>query len=180
MKSRTFGLLFIGLGAGLLLGVTGLWLFQRLTPPKGTTQSYPVVGWTAPDFSLESLDGKSYSLAGLRGQPVVINFWATWCDPCKDEMPLLDRAARDYSENLLILGVNAGENTRLVEEFQQAYRLSFPILLDPDQDVGHKWLVNAFPTTYFLDEDGVVRAIQVGILSESVLSERLAQIGVLD
>jgi peroxiredoxin len=125
----------------------------------------PEKGFTAPDFSLPTLDGDVIRLSDLRGKPVILNFWATWCPPCRDEMPDLELLWQTYDQgDVMVLGVDQGEPPQVVESFiQDVVRTTFPILLDPRQTVGRElYWVRSLPTTFFIDPDGVIQDIYVG------------------
>lgn len=129
----------------------------------------PAVGRAAPDFQLESLDGQAISLAELRGRPVIINFWATWCGPCRTEMPALQEIYedRDWEERgLVILAVNLGESASAVRKFMEANGLSFTVLLDSEGRTGMLYNAQYIPTTYFVDNDGIIRHIKMGAFRE--------------
>jgi peroxiredoxin len=124
----------------------------------------PMTGFLAPDFTLVSTDGEQVSLSSLRGRPVVINFWATWCPPCRAEMPDLERLwLQDNPEGLVVLGVNQGEREDIVVRYaRDEVGTTFPLLLDTRLEVGALYGVRAFPTTYFVDSDGRIQDIKIG------------------
>ena len=166
--------------AGLLLGVA-LGALVLLTGPgqPGTRERRlpPSVGSVAPDFSLKKLGGGNQKLSDLKGKPVVINFWATWCPPCKEEMPLLQRYASQYGEQMVLLGVDYAEQEPVVQEFVDTMGITFPILLDGDGSVSNLYFVRNYPTTFFVDAEGVVRAQHLGLLTEEMLQKYLKTIG---
>jgi len=126
----------------------------------------PAPGRPAPDFQLQDLDGQTVSLAGLRGRPFLINFWATWCGPCRMEMPFLQQVYEDpkWSEQgLVILAVNLGEPAATVEGFMEENGLSFTVLLDTSREVGRAYNAALIPTTYFVDKDGIIQDIKIGV-----------------
>lgn len=145
---------------------------------KSTFALVPEINKPAPDFHLNSLDGKSYQLSSLQGKSVVVNFWATWCGPCRQEMPLIQKYADRYPATLTVLAVNNGEPAGTVQTFVSELKLGFPILLDPDQQVTDAYRIRAFPTTFFVDTSGAVRFEHVGVLNEEQLSGYLEKIGV--
>jgi thiol-disulfide isomerase/thioredoxin len=165
-----------GLVLGLALGAVVL-LMPNRTPAETARVLPPTVGSPVADFSLDTLDGRRVSLAGWKGRPVLINFWATWCPPCREEMPLLEQVAKRYP-NLVVAGVNAGESQDLVAPFVDEFGITFPILLDSAEDVTNRYFVHSFPATFFVDADGVLRAQHIGLLTEDVLSRYLIAIGV--
>lgn len=124
------------------------------------------VGDPAPDFQLHDMNGQPVSLSDFRGELVLINFWATWCGPCRGEMPYIQAGYDSWSERgLTVLAVNIGEASTRVEQFMQAYGHSFPVLFDVTGEVSVRYNVTAIPTTYFVDSDGIIRVIKVGPFS---------------
>jgi thiol-disulfide isomerase/thioredoxin len=164
------GGLLLGLGLGALVFFGG-----------GETDAAPrrplTVGAEAPDFSLATLTGERLSLSALRGKPVVLNFWATWCAPCKEEMPLLQETSQRYGSDLTVLGVNIGEQPEEVAPFVDALGITFPVLLDPNEQIALLFFVRNMPVTYFLDAQGVVRAQHTGMLLPAQLDRYLQTIG---
>jgi peroxiredoxin len=125
----------------------------------------PQVGFQTPPFSLETLDGDSVTLAELSGHPLILNFWASWCPPCKSEMPDFQRAAVEYSDtDLVIAAINATnqDSTQNVEDFIEQENLTFLIPLDRSGIVAKLYNVHSLPTTYFVGRDGKVKNILVG------------------
>jgi len=110
----------------------------------------------APDFSLKSLDGKTYSLKALRGKWVIVNFWATWCVPCRSEMPDFQSFYEDYSEQVEILAVNNNEEADVVADFRDEFGLTFPLLLDPSQITLSQYKVLGLPITLIVDPKGLI------------------------
>ena len=138
--------------------------------PTGSRAVPPRVGAEAFDFTLPDLAGDSVTLSDLRGKKVLLNFWATWCGPCRAEVPLLVRLNETYSHNdLAILAVNMMEDTIRVERFAADYGMSFPILLDSRGGISSSYFVRGIPTTILLDDQGVIRTVHVGMLTERVL-----------
>ena len=117
----------------------------------------------APDFTLQSRDGREVSLSDLRGDVVMINFWATWCGPCRQEMPHLEALHQRYSDlGFTLLGVNVEENSRLSDEFLAETPVSFSILFDPKNGVSDLYDVVAMPSTVLVDRKGNMRFIHHG------------------
>jgi thiol-disulfide isomerase/thioredoxin len=132
------------------------------------------LGSYAPDFTLISLDGETVTLSELRGSTVVLNFWASWCAPCRYEMPLLQATYEAYgADGLVVLAVNLGEERRRVEGFAEDMLATFPVFGDEETRVGTLYRVRGVPTTYFIDRDGVVRQRYVGELTAGILGSIL-------
>ena len=135
------------------------------------------IGNLAPDFELQSLDGETVSLSGLRGKPVLINFWASWCGPCREEMPFLQEileAKKWSSKGLVILTVNIAEPLITVEKFMEVNQLSLPVLLDRDRNVAQKYNIRVIPTTFFVDKSGIIRDRVIGAFpNKSAIEKRL-------
>ena len=177
------------LAAGLVLGLSLGYLIlsgMQIGVPGGeagvasnqATNTGPRTGSLSPDFELEGLDGKSVQLSSLAGLPVLLNFWASWCDPCKAEMPLLEKTYQAHPSDLVILAVNDDEPEEVVREYILENRLTFKILLDPGEKTKNAYRVTGLPTSFFIDRDGIIRYIQVGVLNDQVLGDHLGQIGV--
>lgn len=140
-------------------------------------EELPLLGSRAPDFTLTNLEGKEAALAQFRGRPVIINFWATWCVPCRREMPAFQRAFETYqADGLIILAVNFEEDANLVRPFIEEFGLTFEILYDTQAEVSQTYQVTGLPRTVFVDRQGVIRHIQVGEVKESLLEGFLEQI----
>lgn len=119
----------------------------------------------APDFELQSLDGKPVALSSLRGKPVMLNFWATWCGPCRAEMPYIQQVFEDKEwtdRGLVILAVNVGDSSSKVREFMKNNGLSFRALLDTDASVARDYNVTAIPATFFIDKNGIMKDVRIG------------------
>lgn len=177
---------WIGLAAIVL--IAGLiWMNQDTAAPtvSGSAEMNgapiaPRVGAIAPDFSLVTLDGNSVRLSDFHGKPVILNFWATWCPPCREEMPALEELWQQYGAGgVVVLGVDQGESTAIVERFiREKVDTTFPILLDGDHAVGDSYFVRSLPTTFFIDRNGFIQEIRIGgPLSLSFLQDQVRKLG---
>jgi len=138
----------------------------------------PTQGALAPDFSLLNLEGERITLSELRGQPVMINLWATWCAPCRIEMPhIQDRFERYAGEGFLVLAVDFDEPANVVAEFRDELNLTFDLLLDPGAEIQELYRNRNYPSTFFVDENGVIQVQHIGVMTEGQLDENLAAIG---
>lgn len=137
----------------------------------------PRAGFRAPDFTLDTLDGESVTLSDLRGQAVLINFWATWCPPCRAELPTIQTAYdRHVDQGLVVLAVDMSESPQTVVAFARRFGLSFPIPLDRDGQVAAQYRVRAIPTSFFVDRESVVRSVFTGPMNRPLIEQRLSQI----
>ncbi|HET7010343.1 MAG TPA: TlpA disulfide reductase family protein [Anaerolineales bacterium] len=164
----------------------GAWTAASAVPASTVTGGRipsPGAGFLAPDFHVETLEGDVLTLSDLRGRPVVVNFWATWCPPCRAEMPALEAAYREHApEGLEIVGLNATsqDSVSAVGTFVDELGLTFPIGLDPTGVVQRLYQIRAFPTTFFIDREGTILEVVIGgPLAEahlrSILSELLGE-----
>ena len=138
----------------------------------------PQEGFLAPDFTLERLDGEEIRLSDLRGKVVLLNFWATWCPPCRSEMPAFQEAYADYEEEgFVILAVNATrqDTPEKVVAFIAEYGLSFPVVLDEKGEVNQLYLVQSLPTSFFIDEEGIIQEVVIGGIAEAMVRSRVEE-----
>ena len=156
-------LLLAGLALGSFLGA--IVIFNTASFHKG-----PGVGQALDNFKIAQLEGSNLQLSDLKGKPVIINFWATWCIPCQDEMPLLEKYSNKLSNSLQIIGVNSQEQPDVVRDFVTKYGITFPIGLDSNGDLTRAYLINGFPTTFFVDKNGILRNMHVGVLREDLIT----------
>jgi cytochrome c biogenesis protein CcmG/thiol:disulfide interchange protein DsbE len=166
------------LAAWLLVGVVALvaLLTVSVGRPAGAVDT-PIVGGPAPAIDLPTLDGGRLSLADLRGSPVVLNFWASWCIPCREEAPLLTAAAADYrARGLRVVGVVYQDSAESARDFMGRYGQTYPGLLDPDGRTAIDYGVFGIPETFFIDASGIVRSRQVGAVTVDDLRERIQRI----
>jgi peroxiredoxin len=131
------------------------------------------VNFQAPDFGLTTIDGKEIALSDYRGKVVLINFWATWCPPCRTEMPDIRDAAVAHPDNFVVLAINNGESDEAAENFARLFNLQFPVLLDSDGAVARKYNVQGMPTSFFVDRAGIVRAANMGAMSRAYIEAQI-------
>jgi peroxiredoxin len=190
---RQILLLLSGLLIGLAAGIAFFFGLNRINPferwfaedtPASLSESpsvyAPDKGKPAPEFILENLAGESVSLADLRGKVVLLNFWATWCGPCRVEMPTLESRHQQYPEQFAVVGIDFDEPKENVAAFVEEFGLTFPILLDPGGDVQNAYRIRGYPTSVFLDKDGLVQIVHIGIMTEEQLDEYLQELGVTE
>jgi len=144
----------------------------------GSEASVARVGGLAPDFQLQDVDGKSVALGNLQDKPLLLNFWATWCPPCRSEMPYIQQVYDEWSDKgLVVLAINVGESSAKVKEFMQSYGLSFPVLLDTKEKVTQIYNIGGIPTTFFIDRDGIIQVKIIGAFpSKAAIEKDLSKI----
>lgn len=152
---------------------------QPHDPEKTTTLTIaPIEDSSAPDFSLINIQGELVKLSDFRGQPVLINFWATWCGPCRIEMPTIqDRFERHRDEGFVVLAVDFDEPQEDVATFGEELGLTFNLLLDPGGKIQNLYRVLGYPTSYFVDSNGIIKVQHIGLMTEGQLDDYLSQIG---
>lgn len=137
----------------------------------------PRQGFLAPDITLNTPGGETYALSDLRGQAVLVNLWATWCPPCRAEMPTIQKVYEEFKDQgFVVLGVNLTyqDDSTAVVPFVQEYGLSFPILIDETGKVAQKYELRSLPSSFFIDRSGIIREVVIGgPMSEVLLRTRI-------
>ena len=164
----------------LILALGASWIWLSAVPPGETISSTipaPQEGFQAPDFELITIEGEQVLLSDLRGQAILLNFWATWCPPCRSEMPAMQQVYMDYEQDgFVVLAVNnlRQDQRESVEAFTLEENLSFPVLLDISGSVSARYQVSSMPTSFFIDPDGIIREVVIGgPMSEALLRTRV-------
>ncbi len=171
-RPRTWAVVFL-----LVLVAGPAWIvFSR--PEEVIIPPAPRKGAPAPAFEAQTLDGATVRLDDLRGQAVVLNLWATWCPPCRAEMPALERISARYADaGLVVLALNQGEDAETVRAFVEEHALTFPIALDPREQVGRQYELQAYPTTFFIGRDGVIReVVSGGPMPEALIEDQVKRL----
>jgi peroxiredoxin len=165
----------------LLIAATRVQPGSGVTPPAPQTDVLtdpaPLPNHPAPDLALPQLDGTQLTLRDLRGQVVLINVWATWCPPCRAEMPAIQQAYAAYRDRgLIVLAVNQREEATAITPFLEQYGLTFPILLDRDGQASATYQASALPSSFFVDRRGVIRAVYRGPMPPRVINGIMEQL----
>ena len=176
IRLRTIYIMLVTMTLAIVV-IIGLKVFpekENSLPPS------PLVGKKAPDFTLPTLDGTEVSLSEFHGQPVLINFWATWCIPCRQEMPELVRVYEARRERgFVVLGLNLTYSDTLpdVQAFVNEFHMTFPVLLDKDGQVAEKsYPLPGVPTSIFINRDGTIERVQIGLMSGRQIDKFVAEI----
>jgi peroxiredoxin len=164
--------------------VAGLaWIFVSADRAGTTTAGEipaPREGFLAPDFSLVSAGGETFTLSEFRGQAVLVNLWATWCPPCRAEMPAMQKLYEEFKDQgFVVLAVNMTyqDNPMAVLPFTQEYGLTFPILLEETGTVAGKYELRSLPSSFFIDRGGFIQEVVIGgPMSEALLRTRIEAI----
>jgi peroxiredoxin len=156
----------ISLIIGVSLGAVIL-LSRPTTPGASNAPARTGVGAPAPDFTLTQLDGKTVKLSDLRGKKVLLNFWATWCVPCKTEMPdLMAAQKRLEGKNAVILGVGGAEKTEAIRKYIDENHITYPIPVDETGTVSDAYRITSLPTSIFIDSTGTIQLIKLGQVTQ--------------
>jgi len=144
---------------------------------SGMAKAPPLVGGPAPQFELETIRGQTIKLSDFKGEFVVLNFWATWCVPCSQEMPEFQKVHQSLGGNhIKIISVNFSEPKKRVEKFTQDFHLSFPVLLDGFGNTAEKYKVRSLPVTYIISPDSIIREkIVGGGLTREIIEAKINQ-----
>ena len=176
-KSRfTWILLLVG---SLLLGTA--WIVESRAEVgsaalPAVAAEAPLAGHLAPDFTLTTTLGEEFALNDYRGRPIVLNFWATWCPPCRAEIPHFQAASVKYNGQVTIAGVDDGEVLSTVVPFARELGMTYLIPLDTESVVSRRYQVNSLPSTFFIDRDGVIQHVQIGIVNQAILEDQIQRL----
>jgi cytochrome c biogenesis protein CcmG/thiol:disulfide interchange protein DsbE len=165
----------------LILGLA--WIFVSADRSSASTAGKvpaPQQGFLAPDFELKSTVGETIKLSNLRGQAVLVNLWATWCPPCRAEMPAIEKVYNEYKEDgFVVLAINMTyqDTFSKIAPFIDEHGLTFPILLDETSDVGTAYQLRSLPSSFFIDREGIIREVVIGgPMAEALLRTRVEEI----
>jgi cytochrome c biogenesis protein CcmG/thiol:disulfide interchange protein DsbE len=178
-STRTKVRFYVSAVLAVLLILASLWILWQGTRGSSSNQrsagrfsTPPSQTEKAPDFVLQTPDGRTVKLSDYRDQVVLLNTWATWCPPCRAEMPDLETYYRRHQgDGFVVLAVNNQESPGTVAAFLEEHEFTFPILLDPDGVVVKDYEIRALPTSFIIDRDGMVRGVWSGQLSPALLKE---------
>ena len=181
MKKSIIILTLVIVLVGVIFYVTKIYNKNALVPndqlinqveDKSTTSVSKAV-----NFTLTTLDGKTVTLSDYKGKKVFLNFWATWCPPCRGEMPDIEKIYQEYKDkDLVVLTVNLGEDKNTVEKFIKENKYNFSILLDTKNEASNKYGIAAIPASYFIDKEGNIATKKVGSMSYEQMKNYIEQL----
>jgi len=150
---------------------------QAITLTAAASGPPPRVDQPAPDFRVRGLDGQYYQLSDFRGQPVWINFWATWCPPCRAENPDIQAVYEaNKGDGLVVLALDIGEDTNTVRGYVKRTSLTYTVGLDQSTEIAARYRIVGIPTHFFVDRDGVLREWRIGSMSKKTMEKKVAEI----
>lgn len=186
LKQKTIppiGMIAVGVGI-ILIGVAALFMLPKedaAANAGGAQEEYssiPMqVEYNAPDLTLTTLSGKEESLADYEGQVILVNLWATWCPPCKAELPVLQQFYEDHAdEGFAIIGIDFGEPESVVNNFIKSSNLTYPIWVDEDSEAGMAFNSYSLPASFVIDPEGTVRLAWTGAISQAMLEKHVTPV----
>ncbi len=171
-RTRVLALLMIGLGL-LATGVMSVMLLDQKAASAQDFSTVPAkVNFPAPELTLQSLSGETVSLEDYRGKVILVNLWATWCPPCREEMPTLQTFYEKYKQDgFVLVAIDQEEPRDVVAPFVNEFGLTFPVWLDENYDAQRKFNTMNLPSSYVIDRDGIVRLMWIGGISNRNLEK---------
>jgi peroxiredoxin len=148
---------------------------SKLLDTTGATD-LPQIGQPAPDFEYTLSDGTTHKLSDLHGKKVLVNFWATWCAPCLEEMPALQKSLQSYGDTVVILGVNKLEQAAVIGPFADQHQISFPLIANPAGDISDRYGAKNIPVSYFINSDGTIGFQRIGLMPYDFMILHLDQL----
>lgn len=172
-RKKWFFLLNLSLALALIFAGAGLLIWRGWAAPEEVNPADYVdlkPGSMAPAFSLPALTGEQVALSDYQGQVVLVNLWATWCGPCKAEMPTLNAFYEAHkADGFVVLAINNKDDATVAASFAREYGLTFPVLLDPQGQVSDLYTVFGLPTSFIIDREGVIQHVQMGEMTAEQL-----------
>jgi peroxiredoxin len=140
---------------------------------EASGKAMPQIGDTAPDFEFTLADGTTRKLSDLRGKKVLLNFWASWCGPCREEMPDIQKATQTYGDKVAVLGVNQREPVDIIASFENEIKVNFQLVANQNGDIAERYRVSGLPVSYFINTDGTIGARHIGVMDYATIQQLL-------
>jgi peroxiredoxin len=162
----------------ILVFLAGMAIYQNQTDEESAGEEYPEIGFAAPSFMLTGLDQMTYAQKGSRQKPLIINFWASWCGPCRQEAPDIKAVYDDFKDEIDFYAINAtvDDDVEAAMNFVEEEQFSFPVLFDMNGKVSKSYQVISIPTTYVIDQNGFIRHKIVGMADKAVLEKYVKEL----
>lgn len=176
MSNKSYKLLIVFAIAGLLIAiaVAGLLLTQGDAGNELSSKAATETKEPAPNFVIKLIDGKDFNFGDYKGKPVLINFFASWCLPCREEMPVLEQIVQEYQpKGVVFLGIAVDDTEAKMKDFIKKYGVTFPVGLDKTAEIQKSFGLYGIPTTYFIDKNGVINYFHSGVVTEELLQHEL-------
>ena len=174
IKSHKLLIVFAIAGLVIAIAIAGLLLSMGGAENKFSSKSSTEAKELTPNFTLELMDGKEFHFSDYKGKPVLINFFASWCLPCREEMPVLEKIVLEYQpKGVAFLGIAVDDTEQKMKEFITRYGVTFPVGLDKTAEIQKSFGLYGIPTTYFIDKNGVINYFHSGVVTEELLHHEL-------
>lgn len=176
MNIKSYKLLIVFAIAGLVIAIAVAGLLLTRGDAKNDFSSKPSAEAKelAPDFTLQLIDGKDFHFSDYKGKPVLINFFASWCLPCREEMPVLEQIVQEYQpKGVVFLGIAVDDTEIKMKDFIKRYGVTFPVGLDKTAGIQKSFGLYGIPTTYFIDKNGIINYFHSGVVTEELLRHEL-------
>ena len=158
----------------IIIIIAFLTLISGCSRGKGPDTAGVSVGSKAPNFSLIDLSGQKVELKDFKGKAVLVNFWATWCFPCREEMDDLKASYDKYRDKgMVIIGINIKESKNVVKKMTDSFNITYPILLDSDGKISEAYNIFGVPSSFFIDKDGIIKDVVLGEMTEDMIVEKI-------
>ena len=178
---------FWGVAIIVVIILGGAWILfsrsmSRISPTGGDAavilEPAPIAGHPAPDFELATLDGETVRLSDFAGKPILVNFWATWCGPCRAEFPDFQKAWVENADNLVIIAVNhtTADQAEQVDDFVAEMGATFSVVLDEDGQAAGTYRIRSLPTSIFVDREGIVNEVFIGPVNKVYIEAKLDEL----
>ncbi|WP_054534226.1 TlpA family protein disulfide reductase [Herpetosiphon geysericola] len=170
---------WLWLGAGIIVAIIVIATVAILTSGNSNKpQTVVGIDRPVPAMVLKTVDGDSFNPAEYRGKPLIINFWASWCEPCKEEMPALVRTAERYGDKIAVVGINLTDQDKdqEIRRFIQRYAVTYPIALDNERVAQQAFGIFNIPVTFFIDSEGIIRYTRINAITETEMDHVLSEL----